>query len=166
MIRAFLVGIGLLIAGQASAYAGGSVWHWEKYGHSNYSGQIGLSDDQGAATYLRYGTAGSPSLFGSASVQSPITVVAGADIQVDIVRAGVVQTKKDCGATKTWRVYVTPVTACELGRSRNLSGIHAWAQNTSATTYTPRLSVHVHGSGWQQVNNTSCGNVQTIQVCE
>ncbi|MCF6783447.1 hypothetical protein [Stutzerimonas stutzeri] len=149
----------------ASAFAGGAVWHWEKFGTGGYRGVVQINDG-GLLNYQRYDSSGSPALFGSTSVQSPVTVIAGADIEVDIVRAGVAQDKKNCGGGTTWKAYVTPVTACYNGVSHNLAGIHAWAQDTSATKYTPRLSVYVQGRGWQAVNNNACGNVQTIQVCE
>lgn len=165
MMRNWIAAICLFCAGHAYALA--AEWHWEAFGVSGYSGQINLADDQGSAlNYQRYDAAGSPSLFGSASVQSAIAVIAGADIDIDIVRSGVVQTKKVCSGASAWKVYVTPVTACNLGSGTNIGGMHAWADQTSLTTYTPRLAVYVQGYGWRQIINNSCGNVQTQQLCQ
>lgn len=164
-MRTWIAVLCVFFAGHA--YAVAAEWHWETFGASGYSGQISLADDQGSAlNYQRYDAAGSPSLFGSASVQSPITVIAGADIQIDIVRSGVQQNKKVCNGASVWKVYVTPATACNSGSGTNIGGIHAWAVSDSATRYTPRLSVYVQGYGWRQITNNSCGNVQTQQLCE
>ncbi|MBF6615628.1 MAG: hypothetical protein ITG07_02770 [Candidimonas sp.] len=177
VIKPLVAFLGLAIATSASAFAGGAVWHWEKFGAGGYSGIVEV-DDGGTMDYRRYDASGSPALFGSTSVQSPVTVIAGADIQVDIVKAGLAQPRKECSDPADWKVYVTPATACSKGagtaphtapQSMNLSGIHAWAAPTGdglLTHYIPKLSVHVQGYGWLPVEDSECGLVQTLQLCE
>lgn len=141
-------------------------WYWESYGTDNFSGQISLRDDQGSAlNYQRYSAGGHSSLFGSTSVQAPLTVVAGGtDVDFDIVYAGVQQTKKVC-TSGSWKAYVTPVSACNSGSGTNIGGFRAWARSNSATTWTPYLAVWVQGYGWRAVTNSECGMVEIKQVC-
>lgn len=165
MIKHWVAAFFVFCAGHAHALA--AEWHWDVFGTGGYSGQISFTDDQGSPlNYQRYST-GSPSLFGSTSVQSPVTVIAGADIKIDIVRAGVAQTKKVCNAPAVWKVYLVPTTACDSGRAGNIGGFHAWADTLTATQYTPRVAVYVMGSGWRPVAaGHACGSMQSTQVCE
>lgn len=149
------------------AYALAAEWHWETFGSSGYSGQINLADDQGALNYQRYDASSSPALFGSASVQSPITVIAGADIDIKVVTAGVAETKKVCNAPSVWKVYLVPMTSCDSGRVNNIGGVHAWADTVTATAFTPRMAVFVPGYNWRPITaGHACGKMQATQVCE
>lgn len=151
---------------QSHAFAADPSWHWQEFGTSGYSGQIQLKDDTGAAIgYGRYSGAAS-SLLGSSSVQSPLMVVAGADIDIDMVVAGLPVTKKTCTGASTLKVFVTPAAVCYPGVAHNMSGFQAWAENTSATTFTPRLAMNVPGYGWRNIDNSSCGMVQIQQICK
>jgi hypothetical protein len=168
MKHSWLLTLCLVLAGNAYAYAAEPVWHWQEYGTGGYSGQINLRDDQGSSmNYQRYDAAGSPVLFGSKSVQSPMVVIAGSgtDLEIDIVVSGVAVTKKVCSGTKTLRVFATPVTVCDSGVANNIQGIHVGATST-VTTFTPRLWIYTTPAGWRPVNNHPCGNLEVKQICE
>lgn len=168
-MRKMIIGIGVALSALSQvALAVANEWHWEAFGTGSYSGQVTLSDDAGnAMAFQRYGSGVSPQLFDTTSVQSPLVVVAGGkDFDVGIFQAGQTVPKKVCTAPEVWKVYVTPVTACNSGVATNIGGIHSWAENTAPTTWTPRLAVHVQGAGWRQINGHACGKVQAMQVCE
>lgn len=160
-LPAILMGVMLAHAAEAKA----ADWHWDAFGTSTYSGQIALSDDQGSTNYQRYNAAGSPSLFGATSVQSPMMVLAGTDINFTIVNSGTPVAKPTCNAPKVAKVYVTPVTVCNFGQGNAIGGINAWAADTGAT-FTPHVSAWFQGYNWRTLDGTACGRVEVKTLCE
>lgn len=115
--------VALLALATSPAFAKAADWHWNEYGASSYSGQVALRDDQGASvTYQRYSAGSTPALFGAVSVQSPLMVVAGNDINFDIVYSGQAVNKPTCNAPETPRVFVSPVTVCNFGQGNAMHG--------------------------------------------
>ncbi|MBC7198380.1 MAG: hypothetical protein H5U32_03925 [Pseudomonas balearica] len=163
--KILLVGFVLSLLSQAAqAYA--EQWHWEVFGANSYSGQIPLRDDQNQnLNYQRYNSAQNPQLFGSVSVQSPIMVVAGTDIDIQIVRSGVAVTKPTCNSPKTPAIYVSPVTVCNFGVGTSIAGINAYAVD-NGTTYTPKLDAWFQGYGWRSLDGTNCGRVEVKMLCQ
>lgn len=158
--------VSLLLLAANSAFAYAADWHWDDFGTSSYSGQISLRDDQGSAvTYQRYSAGNTPALFGAISVQSPLMVVAGMDINYDIVISGTVATLPTCNSPQTAQVYVTPVTVCNFGQGNAIGGINAWADKT-ATTYTPHVAAWFQGYGWRTLDGTTCGRVKVETFCK
>jgi hypothetical protein len=141
-------------------------WHWNVYGQSSYSGQINLRDDQGSAlAYQRYSGAGVPTILGSSSVQPPLMVVAGMDVNFEVVRAGTPVPKPSCQSPKVAKIYVSVAGACDSGIGSNIGGFYAYSEETP-TTFVPRLAVWVQGLGWRAVNNQACGLVKTETMCK
>lgn len=143
-------------------------WHWDAFGTTSYSGQIALADDQGVNTYQRFNQAASPSLFGAASVESPLMVLAGgggSNVQVDTVRSGIAVPKITCGDTETLEFHGAITGACDSGLANNLQGIYVTATQT-ATTLTPTAWVFISGSGWKAIaTNHPCGVIMSVQQC-
>lgn len=163
--KIILVGVAFSLLSQAAqAYA--EQWHWEVFGASSYSGQIALRDDLGQSlNYQRFSSAQNPQLFGSMSVQSPITVVAGSDIDIRVMRAGVAVSKPTCSSPKTPAIFVSPVTVCNFGVGTPMAGINAYAVD-NGTTYTPKLDAWFPGYGWRSLEGTNCGRVEVKMLCQ
>jgi len=162
-----LIALWLCIAWASNSLAMASEWHWDTFGSSGYSGNINLQDDIGSAlNYQRFDAAASPSLFGSTSVQSPITVVAGTDIKMEIAQGGVLITKPICIAPKTPKIFVAPVTVCNFGQGNAIGGINAWADNVNSTSWRTRVAGWFQGYGWRTLDSTQCGRVQVTSFCE
>lgn len=164
-MKSFLLGTFLTLA-SAFAVAAEPEWHWNVYGQSSYSGQINLRDDLGSSiAYQRYSGSGIPALLGSSSVQPPLMVIAGMDVNFDVVRAGTAIAKPTCLAPKVAKIYVSVAAACDSGVGSNIGGFYAYSDET-ATTFVPRLAVWVQGLGWRAVNNHPCGLVKTETMCK
>lgn len=158
--------VALLALATSPAFAKAADWHWNEYGASSYSGQVALRDDQGSSvTYQRYSAGSTPALFGAVSVQSPLMVVAGNDINFDIVYSGQAVNKPTCNAPETPRVFVSPVTVCNFGQGNAIAGINAWADQ-NATQYIPRLAVWIQGYNWRTLDWTECGRVEVKTFCK
>lgn len=145
----FLFGT-MILNGTASAYA-----EWK-----GYSGEITLSslDRHNLADFKRIDPAssGGDALFGSSSVQAPVTLVAGTAIEIEIMEAGVeVDNRhvngKPCPTNKTFNAFVTPVATCSSHFGSNFSGFRAQAEEMTATgvdgtkKWKPMLYMNVRG---------------------
>lgn len=136
----------------ATAYA-----EWSPNGQSDamsgYSGQImlGSADRHNLSDFKRIDNSGSgDGLFGSNSVQAPVTLVAGAAIEISIMTAGEeVSDKhvngKPCPTNKSFNAFVTPVATCSSHFGSNFSGFRAQAVNNPNGSWSPMLYMNVKG---------------------
>jgi len=140
----------MVVNGSASAYA-----DW-----NGYNGEITLGslDRHNLVDFKRIDPAssGGDALFGSSSVQAPVTLVAGAAIEIEIMEAGVeVDNRyvngKPCPTNKTFNAFVTPVATCSSHFGSNFSGFRAQAEEMTATgvdgtkKWKPMLYMNVKG---------------------
>lgn len=136
---------------------------------NNYSGQIvlGSVDEHDLSDFRRISGAtegSSDSLFGSTSIQSPITLVAGAAIEIEIMTAGVTVNNfhvngKACPTGKTFNAFVSPVATCSSHFGTNFSGFRAQAKKaTDGNSWKPMLYMNVKGR-WVDLSdgNTNSG---------
>ena len=165
-----------LLSQSCGAYAVDTQWHWEAFGTDSYSGQVQLQDDQGGtSTYQRYADGVTPQMFGAASVQSPLAVVAGRNIEFDMVQAGTNIAKPSCTSPEVPKIFVTPTTVCYYNSAdsaaygSNIGGIHAYAEDTDPSSssgyFIPRVQLWIQGLGWQQIDNHPCATVEVKTLC-
>lgn len=155
-------------AASACAFATDAEWHWQKAEPGGYyNGAINLNDGGSLTSYSRYGAGLTPNISNDTVSTPPVLmVIAAKDVDFDIVQSGTAVTKPVCTAPQTPRIFVTPVTVCNFGQGNAIGGINAWADNTSATTWTPRVAGWFQGYGWRTLNGTACGRVQINTFCE
>ena len=146
----------MLLNNTATAHAD---WNQSGTGMNAYSGQVmlGSLDRHNLADFKRSDEMGAgDSLFGSTSVQAPVTLVAGANIEIEIMEAGVeVDNRyvngKPCPTNKTFNAFVTPVATCSSHFGSNFSGFRAQAEEMTATgvdgtkKWKPMLYMNVRG---------------------
>lgn len=132
---AMAVGI-MLLNNTATAYA---EWSPNRTSVNAYSGEITLSsnDRHNLEDFKRADQAASSgdALFGSTSVQPPVTLILGANIEIEVMTAGeVVHNRfvngKPCPASKRFNAFVTPIAACSSYFGTNFSGFRAQAEET------------------------------------
>lgn len=177
----------------ATAYA-----EWSPNGQSDamsgYSGQImlGSASRHNLSDFKRIDQSSSgDGLFGSTSVQAPVTLVAGAAIEIEIMEAGVeVDNRyvngKPCPTTKTFNAFVTPVATCSSHFGSNFSGFRAQAENMAATgvdgtkKWKPMLYMNVKGrwvdlstnpvdsgmTGGTTYSKDQCAQVLVQKICQ
>lgn len=156
------------VTASAYAFASDAEWHWEKAEPGGfYNGAINLNDGGSVTPFSRYGAGLTPNISNDTVSTPPVLMVlAGADVKFDIMQAGTPVTKPTCSAPKVPRIYVVPVTVCNFGQGNAIGGFNAYADNTSATTWTPRVAGWFQGFGWRSLDATACGRVQVTTVCE
>jgi len=176
MKRSFFFGlaaVGIMVLNNtAVAYA---EWSPDSTGLNSYSGQImlGSVDRHRFEDFKRSNeavNAGSDALFGSTSVQAPVMLVAGSDIEIKIMNAG--QTVNDykvngreCSGKKTFHAFVSPVATCSAIHGRNFSGFRAFAKKESGTKWKPMLYINANGRWFDMSNNAVIGNVGGTDNC-
>lgn len=147
---ALAVGI-MLLNNTAAARAD---WSASSISVNSYSGEITLSslDQHNLDDFRRVDSAatGGNALFGSTSIQSPVTLVAGSAIEIKIMTAGEeVADKyvngKPCPTNKSFNAFVTPVATCSSHFGSNFSGFRAQAVNNPNGSWSPMLYMNVKG---------------------
>lgn len=144
------VGI-MLLNNTATAHAD---WSAGGAAINNYSGELVLSsmEEHNLIDFRRVDSAGTggDSLFGSTSIQAPVTLVAGgSNIEIEIMTAGVevpdrTVNGKECG-DKKFNAFVTPVATCSSHYGTNFSGFRAQAETTTGEKWKPMLYMNVRG---------------------
>jgi len=172
-----MVAAGLMLVAQSTwAYATDPIWQWDSPGTSSfYSGSQSLTDGTSSFSFSR-----TPNLAGSQDTvsQPPILLLAGLDIEFDIVNAETCVPKtvngQACPSGSTFSVFAAPVTVCDDGMANNLQGIHVTAidgggsSGCAVTEFKPRLQVYTNGA-WNYVNDTaigSCGRLEIKKFCK
>lgn len=186
---ALAVGI-MLLNNTATAHAD---WSPNSTSVNSYSGEITLSslDQHNLDDFRRVDPAatGGDALFGSTSVQAPVTLVAGAMIEIEIMQAGVtVDNRKvngrKCPANKNFNAFVTPVATCSAYFGDNFTGFRAQAEQLTAVNadgekhWKPMLYMNTRGkwvdlgAGGNTTNYTpstnsglSGGSATTKELC-
>ncbi len=164
-----LVSLLALCSGNASAFASGPEWQWDAGGNAGnfYSGSVGLNDGGGSNPFSRYNAGVTPNMSNDTVSTPPLLIMAGggADLDIEISRSGVAVTKKVCTGTSTLSVFASPITMCDSGVAANIQGVHVDAVN-GGLTFTPRLWIYVAGTGWKQITNHPCGQLEVKQMCK
>lgn len=146
----------MLLNNTATAYA---EWDSGSSYRNGYSGQIvlGALDRHDLNDFRRADShGGGDALFGSTSIQSPVTLIAGADIEIEIMTAGeLVHNRyvngKACSGTKRFNAFVTPMATCSSHFGSNFSGFRAQAEEDTADAvgggkkWKPMLYMNVRG---------------------
>lgn len=165
------VGI-MLLNNTATAHAD---WSAGGAAINNYSGELVLSsmEEHNLIDFRRVDSAGTggDSLFGSTSIQAPVTLVAGSNIEIEIMTAGEeiigkTVNEKVCSGGKKFNAFVTPVATCSSHYGSNFSGFRAQAENVGAQVegsdetnkWKPMLYMNVKGR-WVDLSadNTDSG---------
>lgn len=177
-----LVSVGIMLLNNtATARAD---WNQSGTGMNAYSGQImlGSLDRHNLADFKRSDEMGAgDSLFGSTSVQAPVTLVAGgAAIEIKIMNAGQVVddytvNEKECAADKVFHAFVSPIATCSAVYGRNFSGFRAVAEKLTGTEWRPMLYMNangrwvdmsVEGNIGDTANNDECRKVLVQKICQ
>jgi hypothetical protein len=159
----------------AIAYA---EWSPESTGLNAYSGQIMLGSlVRHRLEDFRRGdeavNAGSDALFGSTSVQAPVTLVAGGtDIEIKIMSAGEIVNDytvngKECSGSKSFHAFVSPIATCSAKYGRNFSGFRAVAVKDTGTKWKPMLYMNANGR-WidmSELKNIGTDSVSNPDEC-
>lgn len=168
MLRNLLGGLFLLAAFPATtmAVAADVDWQWNDPGSSGfYNGSQTLSNGSGTSAFSRYAPGSTPNISADTVSQPPVLLIAGSNIDFDIIQAGTPINKPTCSAPKVPTIYVTAVTVCDYGIGSNIGGFRAYSDET-ATQFTPRLAIWVQGQGWRNIDNHPCGMVKTETMCK
>lgn len=165
----FSVGI-MLLNDTAIAYAD---WSQSTSSAAAYSGQILLSSmdrhDLSRYDLVDPTLSGGDALFGSTSVQAPVTYIAGANIEIKIMNAGEKENdfkvnNKDCPANKDFHAFVSPIATCSAVHGRNFSGFRAVAQK-DGDGWKPMLYMNANGRWISLENDSDIGGVSNIDEC-
>lgn len=155
----------------ATAYA-----EWSPNGQSDamsgYSGQImlGSADRHNLSDFKRIDQSSSgDGLFGSTSVQAPVTLVAGAAIEIKIMNAGQVVNDytvngKECSPNKAFHAFVSPIATCSAVHGRNFSGFRAVAEKLTGTEWRPMLYMNANGR-WVDMSDDNVVGVVDADEC-
>lgn len=179
------VGI-MLLNNTATAHAD---WSAGGAAINNYSGELVLSsmEEHNLIDFRRVDSAGTggDSLFGSTSIQAPVTLVAGSNIEIEIMTAGEeiigkTVNEKVCSGGKKFNAFVTPVATCSSHYGSNFSGFRAQAENVGAQVegsdetnkWKPMLYMNVKGR-WVDLSagntdsglNMGAGIASTAEQC-
>ncbi len=159
----FSVGI-MLLNDTAIAYAD---WSQSTSSAAAYSGQILLSSmdrhDLSRYDLVDPTLSGGDALFGSTSVQAPVTYIAGANIEIKIMNAGEKENdfkvnNKDCPANKDFHAFVSPIATCSAVHGRNFSGFRAVAEKLTGTEWRPMLYMNANGRWVDMSDDDVVGN--------
>ena len=140
---------------------------------NGYSGEITLGslDRHSLADFKRIDDAatGSDALFGSSSVQAPVTLVAGANIEIEIMNAGQTVNDytvngKECSPNKAFHAFVSPIATCSAVHGRNFSGFRAVAEKLTGTEWRPMLYMNANGR-WVDMSDNAVVGVADADEC-